>query len=717
MSDAKYFAKGKAAELKLELVSDKRDKNYARKRTALKKIVANMTMNNNEMVTLFPDIIQCMVIDNMEIKKMCFLYLINYSRVKPEMATRALPTLLEDLGDRSPLMRALALRTISCVPVAAFVKAALGPLRQLLEDTDPYVRKTAVYAVAKLWHHDRRLVEDAGVIDQVNRLLVDSNPTVVSAALASLVDITSKSEGMKLTVDHRNASKLVQILPDCNEWSQTYILQALTAYTPQDSNDALIMAERLTPRLQHSNSAVVLGTIRVILYLSRYISDADEIRSLVKRFGPPLVTLLSKPYEIQYVTLRNCFLILQEHPEVLQHEIRVFFCKYNDPIYVKVTKLEIIFLLATEHNIGAVLREVKDYSSEIDVQFARKAVRAIGKLAIKIETAAQRCIDALLELVATRVSYIVQEATVVIKNIFRRYPNRYEGIISVLCQNLDSLDEPEAKAAMIWIIGQYADRIDNSDELLDDFLFTFKDETIEVQLALLTATVKLFVLRPSKGQELVPKVLRWATEETDNPDLRDRGYMYWRLLSTSATNADLTREIIMGHKPPISVESDRLDDRTLEEMTLNLGSLAAVYMKPANQIFKGAKTRHLDDSPALRRRPSVYSSSVSSPTSTSTSEYFAPGLARQRSFLQMQPANTLAMRPSLGSLNSSGPTTASSYTNGSSASAGNSNGHGNEGYFDMRHFNAVEADPINTPAFVNPTARSLYPSNDEDLLW
>ena len=34
-----------------------------------------------------------------------------------------------------------------------------------------------------------------------------------------------------------------------------------------------------------------------------------------------------------------------------------------------------------------------------------------------------------------------------------------ENHISTLCENLDSLDEPEAKAAMIWIVGQYSDRM------------------------------------------------------------------------------------------------------------------------------------------------------------------------------------------------------------------------------------------------------------------
>lgn len=44
-----------------------------------------------------------------------------------------------------------------------------------------------------------------------------------------------------------------------------------------------------------------------------------------------------------------------------------------------------------------------------------------------------------------QVNYVVQEAIVVIKDIFRKYPNKYESIISTLCENLDTLDEPEAR--------------------------------------------------------------------------------------------------------------------------------------------------------------------------------------------------------------------------------------------------------------------------------
>ena len=52
---------------------------------------------------------------------------------------------------------------------------------------------------------------------------------------------------------------------------------------------------------------------------------------------------------------------------------------------------------------------------------------------------------------------------------------RYETIIATLCDSLDSLDEPEARAAMVWIIGEYAERIDNADELLESFLEVWLD--------------------------------------------------------------------------------------------------------------------------------------------------------------------------------------------------------------------------------------------------
>lgn len=36
-----------------------------------------------------------------------------------------------------------------------------------------------------------------------------------------------------------------------------------------------------------------------------------------------------------------------------------------------------------------------------------------------------------------------------------RYPSKYEQVLSALCESMEALDEPEAKASMIWILGEY----------------------------------------------------------------------------------------------------------------------------------------------------------------------------------------------------------------------------------------------------------------------
>jgi AP-1 complex subunit beta-1 len=65
--------------------------------------------------------------------------------------------------------------------------------------------------------------------------------------------------------------------------------------------------------------------------------------------------MMSAEPEVQYVALRNINLIVQRRPNILKHEIKIFFVKYNDPTYVKMEKLDVMIKLATEANISQVL--------------------------------------------------------------------------------------------------------------------------------------------------------------------------------------------------------------------------------------------------------------------------------------------------------------------------------------------------------------------------
>ncbi|KAH9248796.1 hypothetical protein BASA81_013542 [Batrachochytrium salamandrivorans] len=551
MSDAKYFQRGKVHELRDELASDKKDTKSSRRRHALKKVVANMTMGN-DMTALFPDVLACMTMPQLEVKKM-------------------------DTRDENPLIRALALRTMGSIAVAAIAETLCEPLHRLLADKDPYVCKTAVLCVAKIFAFHEEIARREGFVELVKGLLNHGNPSVVANAVAALTEITFRAPDIEFKLSISHANTITSAIEECNEWGQVYILESIMTVVPDDANDASLLADRISPRLQHSNSAVVITAVRVMLYLSNYFDNDAAISGIFKKLGPPLVTLLHCNPEIQYVALRNILLILQRQPDFLKNDLKVFFCKYDDPIYVKLTKLEILFRLSNASNINMVLPELKEYAVEVDIDFVRKAVRLIGRCAIKIEESPDKCIEVLIELITTKVNYVVQEAVVVIKDIFRKYPNRYESILGILCENLDNLDESEAKASMIWIIGQYSDRIENADELLEQFLDTFKEDSSIVQLSLLTAIVKLFIKRPGVGVDLVPRVLKCVTEDIDNPDLRDRGFIYWRLLSTDPVAA---KAIILSEKPCISIESDNMDGPLLNQLLYNVSMLSSLTHQP-----------------------------------------------------------------------------------------------------------------------------------------
>lgn len=87
------------------------------------------------------------------------------------------------------------------------------------------------------------------------------------------------------------------------------------------------ICERVTPRLSHANSAVVLSAVKVLMkFLELLPKDSDYYNTLLKKLSPPLVTLLSGEPEVQYVALRNINLIVQKRCASRQNkDLALFF--------------------------------------------------------------------------------------------------------------------------------------------------------------------------------------------------------------------------------------------------------------------------------------------------------------------------------------------------------------------------------------------------------
>lgn len=151
-------------------------------------------------------------------------------------------------------------------------------------------------------------------------------------------------------------------LPECSEWGRVYILDFLADNMPSSFKDVDETIARIIPHLAHQNSAVVLSAAKVIMKLMDHVNETEKIRSICRKMAPPLISLMNNDPEIQYIAIRNINLIIQKRPYVIDKEVRVFFCNFQDPLYVKLEKLEILIKLADLKNVDSLLNELKDYS-------------------------------------------------------------------------------------------------------------------------------------------------------------------------------------------------------------------------------------------------------------------------------------------------------------------------------------------------------------------
>ena len=590
---------------------DKKKSASSKKKLVMKKAIANVTMGNLDMINLFPEVVKLFETDDVEMKRMCYHYLHAYALAKPDITLQALPFILADLRSNYSIVLALALRNISSIPVKEFLREAVRPIRAALNSKDAFIRKTALFAVARLYEKDPNLVLNEGLIDDVRHFIDDGNSSVVAAALQTLYDISEKGNDCTLKLSTSQAISIADHLPRTDEWSQVFILNSLMSFVPETHEDSMILIDKVIAMLQHSNSAVVMNALKVLIYLINFVEIIEEY--LTKKIATSLTSLLSRPPEIQFLALRNVILLTLSKPKLIPFEVSHFFCEYNDPIYVKDTKLEIIYLLANESNLEAVLHELEEYATDVDVQMSRKAIRALGNLAVKMEVAAKPCVDVMLELSSSGIDYVVQETIITFKNVLRKY-DTFDSLIQDILQYSDKVEEPEARSALIWIVGQYSNDIQNASKVLEELVSTFVEDPYDVQLASLTACVKLFIKQPEKGEKLVIDILKCATEEVDHPDVRYRGFFYWRLLSAQDKYPGTAKEIVDGDIPHISGENEQLDPVILEELELNIGTLSSIYLKPVGQVFRLAKRRLL---PKSQARTIVTAASPISPSSSS----------------------------------------------------------------------------------------------------
>ena len=65
-----------------------------KRKDAVKKVIAAMTVGK-DVSMLFPDVVNCMQTDDLELKKLVYLYLINYAKTQPDLAIMGVNTFVK----------------------------------------------------------------------------------------------------------------------------------------------------------------------------------------------------------------------------------------------------------------------------------------------------------------------------------------------------------------------------------------------------------------------------------------------------------------------------------------------------------------------------------------------------------------------------------------------------------------------------------------------
>ncbi|KAJ0809025.1 putative clathrin/coatomer adaptor, adaptin-like, armadillo-like helical, TBP domain superfamily [Helianthus annuus] len=465
-----------------------------------------------------------------------------------------------------------------------FKKYLVSPLAAGLKDSNTYVRMIASVGVLKLYHISASTCLDADFPQLLKHLLLnDPDPQVVANSLSALQEIWGTAASSEEAAREREGliSKpviyyLLNRIKDFSEWAQCTVLELVSKYAPPDSNEIFDIMNLLEDRLQHANGAVVLATIKLFLQLTLSMTDVHQ--QVYERIKAPLLTLVSSGSpEQSYAVLSHLHLLVMRAPMLFASDYKHLYCQYNEPFYVKKLKLEMLTAVANESNTYEIVTELCEYAANVDIPIARESIRAVGKIALE-QYDVNAIVDRLLQFLEMEKDYVTAETLVLVKDLLRKYPQWSHDCIAVIGNiSSNNVQEPKAKAALIWMLGEYAQDMQDAPYALEGLIDEWEDEpSPEVRLHLLTAVMKCFFRRPPETQKALGSALAAGLADM-HQDVHDRALFYYRLLQH---NVSVANSVVNPTKQAVSVFADTQSSEIKDRIFDEFNSLSVLYQKP-----------------------------------------------------------------------------------------------------------------------------------------
>jgi len=340
----------------------------------------------------------------------------------------------------------------------------------------------------------------------------------------------------------------------------------LAAQAISDAALAETIVDRVLSRLSHINPAIIMSAAKVILKYSLVLKNDKIIDAVCRKISSPLTSILNSSNEVAWTFMRNAEILVEKFPGLFQN-VRVFFINYNDPCYIKFEKVKLMFRLCDQNNVKIIINEFAEYSYDTNAELSRMAFQYLWKIGLKFESASEAVVTAMYTILLNSSDsgfndHLLNEAVVGCDFIYRRYqvPTILSNIVMLIAGSYSRINENDSQRSLLSILPQFAEVLKSAQEIIGSFVDSFVEMATEVRLALLTATVRMFIAEPIKYKEPVYRLLQMAAEQVEVPDVRDRAFIYWRLLDMSPV---LASRILQARK-------DKIQDQEITEMPTDL---------------------------------------------------------------------------------------------------------------------------------------------------
>jgi AP-3 complex subunit beta len=608
--DAQYFsAQPQIHEIKTQLDND----SISDKLEAIKRALAQMC-KGSDMAEIFPDVVKNIVCTNTDVKKLVYAFVMHYAEEKPNEALLSVSQFQRDMGDRSPFIRALALRVLCSIRVPIIAPVMLLALRKCSGDVSSYVRQTSAIAIPKL--NELSPDEKPQLEAILTTLLSDSRPNVVGCAMCAFQELCPE----RIDLLHKHFRKLCRMLGEFDEWSQITVLGTLTHYarsqfvspfnreketqskltrkfyesdsgeegegaktdsksTPHDTDidvDHRLLLRSAVPLLNSRNKAVVMAV--VALY-----AQAAPPTEFNSKCIKSIMRILRVSREVEFVVLSNVHTLVCNNPEPFRSYLRDFFVYGGDPNFIRQLKLGIMSRLANVENSPQIFKELKTYFRSPDIVFVKQALRVVAHVGLAVPPVAVTCLHMLLALMEHPNTEVVAEAVMILRILLQNTAGEHTRIVAKLSVMLTAgkVTTPIAAASVLWLLGEHClfPKVQSvAPDVFRIFGKKFATLTSIEKIQVVNMGLKLWLKLTDDAvvvriRRILDHVLDLGKYDTDF-DVRDKCRFLRSLLASSANKAEISTVFLVER--PVTC----LREAAVDRARFALGTMSHIAAQP-----------------------------------------------------------------------------------------------------------------------------------------